>query len=409
MQISWDQQYARRTQRMKSSAIRELLKVTEEPDVISFAGGLPAPEVFPVEQFAEVAQKVLSESGPQALQYGATEGYRPLRELLAQIATQEGMTASVENIAITTGSQQALDLFGKILINPGDFIVVESPTYMGTLQAWSPYGAEYIPLPSDEHGMILDSLEEVLQRGPKAIYSQPNFQNPSGRTLSLERRYQLVDAARRYGIPILEDDPYSRLRFEGKPLPTLQQIDSAERSDSDSYQGHVIHLSTFSKVLSPGLRLGWIIAPPELISKFVQAKQGTDLHTPSFTQMIAYEMLRDGMIEEHIPLICDTYRTRRDAMLEAMERYFPSGVTWTHPEGGMFLWVTLPEGIDTARLLQEAVEQQRVACVPGEAFHPNGGGNNTMRLNFSNASPEKIREGIARLAKVLSSQLAASR
>jgi len=409
MQISWDQKYAKRTQRMKSSAIRELLKITEEPDVISFAGGLPAPEVFPVEKFAEVAQKVLSESGPQALQYAATEGYRPLRELLAQLATQDGVTTSVENILITTGSQQALDLLGKILIDPGDFIVIESPTYMGTLQAWSSYGAEYLPLPSDDQGMILDSLEELLQRGPKAIYSLPNFQNPSGRTLSLERRHQLVDAARRYGIPILEDDAYARLRFEGEFLPSLQQVDSALQNDSSSYQGNVVHLSTFSKVLSPGLRLGWVIAPPQLISKLVQAKQGTDLHTPTFTQMIAYEMLRDGFIEQHIPIIRETYRIRRDAMLEALAQYFPPEATWTHPEGGMFLWITLPEGIDTARLLQEAVEKERVACVPGAAFHPCGGGDNTMRLNFSNSSPEKIREGIKRLARVLSSQLATSR
>lgn len=398
----WDQQYAQRTKRMSSSAIRELLKLTELPDVISFAGGLPAPEVFPVEKISTITQRILHDAGPQALQYSATEGYRPLREWLAQAASQDGRTVTVDNILITSGSQQGLDLLGKVLVDPGDTLLVESPTYMGALQAWAPYGAEYVTLPSDEDGLILDDLEAVLQKRPKFIYMLPNFQNPSGRTLSLQRRQHLVEATSRYGIPILEDDPYGRLRFEGEPLPTLHLLAGRAQSGS-KYNGHVLHMGTFSKILAPGLRLGWIIAPAPLISKLVQAKQGTDLHTPTFTQMIAYEMARQGFIEEHIPLIRQVYRERRDAMLDALSEYFPSHVTWTHPQGGMFLWVTLPEGSDSAKILQEAV-QQKVAFVPGTAFHPCGGGENTMRLNFSNASPEKIREGIARLGKVLSRQ-----
>jgi 2-aminoadipate transaminase len=401
--IDWDQQYAQRTRRMSSSAIRELLKLTELPDVISFAGGLPAPEVFPIEPISAITQRILHDAGPQALQYSATEGYRPLREWLAQAASQEGLPVTVDNILITSGSQQGLDLLGKVLIDPDDTLLVESPTYMGALQAWAPYGAEYVTLPSDDDGLILDDLEAVLQKRPKFIYMLPNFQNPSGRTLSLERRQYLVEATARYGIPIVEDDAYVRLRFEGESLPSLQLLAGRARQESE-YKGHVIHMGTFSKILSPGLRLGWIIAPAQLISKLVQAKQGTDLHTPTFTQMIAYEMARQGFIEEHIPLIRHVYRTRRDAMLAALSEYFPAHVTWTHPQGGMFLWATLPEGMDSVKILEEAVEQ-KVAFVPGTAFHPRGGGENTMRLNFSNSSPEKIREGIARLGKVLEGKL----
>ncbi len=402
MPILWEQQYAQRTKRMRGSAIRELLKLTESPDVISFAGGLPAPEVFPVEQIAAITQRILQKAGPQALQYSATEGYRPLRELLAQMASQQGMNVTVENVLITTGSQQGLDLLGKILIDPGDALLVEAPTYMGTLQAWAPYGAEYVTLPSDENGLILDGLDAVLQKHPKFVYVLPNFQNPSGRTLSLERRQYLVEATRRYGIPVVEDDAYALLRFEGEPLPSLQLLAGREQSASDEYQGHVVYLGTFSKILAPGLRLGWIIAPAPLIGKLVQAKQGTDLHTSTFTQMIAFEMAHDGFIEKQIPLIRETYRLRRDAMLEALSTFFPADATWTRPQGGLFLWVTLPEGMDTSKLLAEAVEQ-RVAFVPGAAFYPCGGGENTLRLNFSNASPEKIREGIARLGQVLAS------
>jgi 2-aminoadipate transaminase len=264
-----------------------------------------------------------------------------------------------------------------------------------------------VTLPSDENGLILDELEAVLQKRPKFIYILPNFQNPSGRTLSLERRQYLVEATTRYGIPIVEDDAYVRLRFEGESLPSLQLLASRAQKESE-YKEHVIHMGTFSKILSPGLRLGWIIAPTPLISKLVQAKQGTDLHTPTFTQMIAYEMAREGFLEEHIPLIREVYRKRRDTMLAALSEHFPAHITWTRPQGGMFLWATLPEGTDSVKILEEAV-QQKVAFVPGTAFHPCGGGENTMRLNFSNASPEKIREGIARLGQVLARQKSAVR
>jgi 2-aminoadipate transaminase len=400
MQTAWEQRYAQRVQRMKSSAIRELLKVTQQPDTISFAGGLPAPEVFPVEQVAAAARRVLRDSGPQALQYSATEGYRPLREMIASRLGRDGLNVTLDNVLITSGSQQGLDLLGKLFIDPGDTVLVEAPTYMGALQSWNPYGAEYSTLPCDEHGVDTERLEQALQAGPKCMYVLPTFQNPTGVTLSIKRRLQLVSAARRYGVPVIEDDPYSQLRFEGEDLPNLLVLDSDQERDASGYQGNVIYMSTFSKVLAPGLRLGWLVAPAQVVGKLVQAKQGTDLHTSSFTQMLVYELARDGFLEAHAPLIRRVYRERRDVMLAALAREFPTGVTWTHPEGGMFLWLTLPEGIDTTAVLQEAVEH-KVVFVPGQAFYPNGGGANTMRLNFSHPSPDMIDEGIARLARVV--------
>lgn len=397
--MSWDQHFAQRTKRMKSSAIRELLKVTERADIISFAGGLPAPEVFPIETIATFTQQVLRDNGPQALQYSATEGYLPLRTLLAQQTSQHGLHVTTDNLVITSGSQQALDLLGKILLDPGDLILVEEPTYMGALQAWSSYEPQYVALPIDEHGIVLDHLEEALQRHPSFMYIQPNFQNPGGVSLSLERRQRLVELAARYDVLIIEDDPYGRLQFEGETVPTLLQLDSARREQAP-YQGNVIRLNTFSKVLAPGWRLGWVTAAPQIITKIVQAKQGVDLQTPTFTQMIAYEIMKTGFLEQHIPFIQEVYRQHRDIMLEALQKYFPSDATWTYPSGGMFLWITLPAGSDATAILREAVKRG-VAFVPGADFHACGGGENTFRLNFSNATPDNIRTGIARLGEVL--------
>ncbi len=407
MSASWEQTYAQRTQRMSSSAIREILKLTDQPDVISFAGGLPSPEVFPVQDFAEACQRVLSEKGAQSLQYSVTEGYVPLRETVVHITERQGLTLTPENVLITAGSQQALDLLGKILIDPGDRILVESPTYLGALQAWAPYGAEYITVPTDHNGMITDALEDALRQKPKLIYLIPNFQNPMGVTLTLERRQQIVALAERYNVPIIEDDPYGQLRYEGEHIPSVLILDGQPRPQTPIYDGNVIYLSTFSKILAPGLRLAWVIAPVSVIRKLVQAKQGADLHTPTFNQMVAYEVSRGGFLDRHIHLIRRLYREHRDLMLAALDSHFPPGVEWTHPAGGLFLWATLPAHIDSARVLQAAVEQ-KVAFVPGAPFHPNGGGQNTMRLNFSNASPENIRNGIFRLGKVLTEQIRAS-
>jgi 2-aminoadipate transaminase len=386
---------------MGSSIIRELLKFTEQPDIISFAGGLPAPDVFPVEEFSAACQRVLKDYGAQALQYGATEGYLPLREMVARHTARYGIEVTPENILITSGSQQALDLLGKILINPGDRILVESPTYLGALQAWNAYGAEYVAVPSDNNGMNTDALENALRSGPKFIYVLPNFQNPTGVTLSLERRKHLIELADQYGVPIIEDDPYGQLRYEGEHLPSVVVLDGKFRGSCDPcYRGNVIYLSTFSKILAPGIRLAWVVAPPEVIRKLVQAKQGADLHTATFNQIVAYEVGHGGFLDRHIKLIRKVYSERRDIMLAAMDTYFPPGVDWTQPQGGLFLWGIMPSEIDASQLLKEAVEH-KVAFVPGEPFHPVGGGTNTMRLNFSNATPDNIREGIMRLAKLL--------
>jgi 2-aminoadipate transaminase len=385
---------------MGSSAIRELLKLTQIPGIISFAGGLPAPEVFPVEEFKKACDIVLSEVGSQALQYGTTEGYLPLRELIARHSCRYGIKVDSENIQITTGSQQALDLLGKLLINPGDRVLVEAPTYLGALQAWNAYEPEYITVPSDEHGMQTEALESALRYGPKFIYVLPNFQNPTGATLSLERRKQLIALADQYGVPIVEDDPYGQLRYEGDHLPPVLVLDDEYQDNGRvNYHGNVIYLSTFSKTLAPGIRLAWIVAPPEVIKKIVQGKQGADLHTSTFTQIVSYEVAKGGFLDEHVRTIRRVYGERRDVMLKAMEDNFPEGVTWTHPLGGMFLWVSLPEGIDARDLVEKAI-QLKVAYVPGAPFFPNGGGENTLRLNFSNANPEMIEEGITRLGKV---------
>jgi 2-aminoadipate transaminase len=401
MQTPWEYRYANRTKRMGSSVIRELLKLTEQPDIISFAGGLPAPDVFPIKQFKEACAYVLDNNGPQALQYGTSEGYTPLREMIARHNARFSVDIEADNIMITSGSQQALDFIGRVFINQGDHIVVESPTYLGALQAWNAYGAQYISVPSDEHGMIVDKLEEALRIGPKFIYVLPNFQNPTGTTLSLERRHQLVELADRYGVPIIEDDPYGQLRYEGDHLPSVVMLDSEHQNcNGHKYSGNVIYMSTFSKLLAPGLRLAWVIAPKEVIRKLVQSKQAADLHTATFNQVVAYEVGKGGFIDEHVKVIRATYKERRDVMLETMDEVFPSEVRWTHPEGGMFLWGILPEGMDAAEVFKKAVER-KVAFVPGASFHPNGGGDNTMRINFSYANPEIIREGITRLGTLL--------
>jgi 2-aminoadipate transaminase len=390
---------------MGSSAIRELLKLTEKPDIISFGGGLPAPDVFPVDDFAAACDRVLHEFGAQALQYGTTEGYLPLREMIARHTARYGIKITPDNILITSGSQQALDLLGKVFINPGDRILVEEPTYLGALQAWNAYGAEYVTVPMDEDGMITDVLEEALRAGPKFIYVLPNFQNPTGVTLSVERRQALLELADRYGVPIIEDDPYGQLRYEGNHLPSVVTLDGQFReSGSMPYRGNVIYLSTFSKTLSPGIRLAWVVAPQEVIRKLVQAKQGADLHTATFNQMVAYEVSRGGFLDRHVWMIRRVYGERRNIMLEAIEDFFPKGVRWTHPQGGLFLWGMLPEGMLSRQVLEKAIEQ-KVAFVPGDSFYARGGGENTMRINFSNATPEKIRIGIERLGSVIRQQM----
>lgn len=403
MTTPWNLRAAQRMERVGSSMIRELLKLAQRPEVISFAGGLPAAELFPIAEVDEAASRVLQEHGSNALQYSTTEGYPPLREYLANKLAAQGLPVTADNVLITSGAQQALDIVGRVLLNPGDYVLTERPTFLGALQAWRSYQANFVSAPVDDDGVCTHELEDVMTCAPKFMYALPNFQNPSGVTMTLERRLALVDIADRYGMPIVEDDPYGDLRFEGEGLPPLIVLDQERfgRSASGLTQGNVIYVGTFSKTLAPGFRLGWMVAPTSMIQMGVKAKQGMDLHTSTFNQMIAYELVRDGFIDRHVRRIQAAYRERRDVTLAAMEAHFPYGVRWTQPKGGLFLWVTLPESIDTAVLLETAVAQQHVAFVPGFTFYPDGSGRNTMRLNFSSAHPEQIEIGMERLGRVL--------
>jgi len=394
---NWENVYAARTDRIKSSAIRELLKLSQQPDVISFAGGLPAAEVFPVDLIKKAVNVVLETNSDVALQYGTTEGYTPLRKVIKKSNEKYNINFDIDNIMITAGGQQALDLIGKVFINPGDKVLVEAPTYLGALQAWNTYGAEYVCIPNDEHGMMVDQLEKLLSSDIKLIYALPNFQNPTGVTLSFERRKILIELAEKYNVPIIEDDPYGRLRYEGEHLPPLYSISG---QNNNEYNGNVIYMSSFSKILSPGFRLAWMIAPKDVISKLVQAKQGTDLHTGTFSQVVAYEVCKDDFLNEHIKNVCRVYNDRRNVMLDTLCEHMPDRVSWSHPEGGLFLWVKLPDEMDTEAIFPAAVDE-KVAYVPGSAFFADGSGHNAMRLNFSYAQPEQINEGINRLSKVI--------
>lgn len=402
MATSWEYRYAQRMKGMKSSIVREILKITSQPDVISFAGGMPAPELFPLKEIEQACVKVLRKHGSSALQYSISEGYVPLREFIVQKMARYNIMATVDNVLITTGSQQGLDLVARVLVDPGDVIIVEAPTFVGALQSFTAYQASYAGVPLDDEGMMVDVLEQkIVETHPKFMYVLPNFQNPAGVTLSKNRRERLVTLAHQYGVPILEDDPYGELRFEGEHLEPLVVLSARQNGQQSGYfEGDVIYMSTFSKTLAPGLRLGWVVAPVEVIKKLVQAKQGADLHTSTFDQMMAYEVVSDGFLDEHVKEIKETYRQRRDAMLTAMDQRFPDGTTWTRPQGGLFLWVRLPEGVDCEELIKEAIEQ-KVAFVPGTAFYADGSGHDSLRLTFATCPSDMIDEGIKRLGKAI--------
>ena len=402
MDTLWTSQLSSGAKNITSSAIRDLLKVTEQPDVISFAGGLPAPECFPTEELAAAAERVLIEHPIAALQYGPTEGYRPLREFITTLMRGRGLSIPTDQILMLNGSQQGLDAVGKLFIDPGSLVLVEEPTYLGALQAWRPYNPRFISLPMDDDGLDVAALERVLQSGerPRFLYLVSCFQNPTGITPSPIRKRALLQLAATYGLPIVEDDPYGELYYEGTRPPILAAMDAEMHGELR----HVLYLSTFSKLLAPGLRVGWAAAPKEIVDKFAHAKQGLDLHTGSMSQAVAYEACRDGLLDRHIPTIRATYHARRDTMLSALEQHMPEGVSWTRPAGGMFLWLTLPPEIDTATLLSASLEQ-KVAFVPGATFHANGGGTNTMRLNFSHSAPPRIAEGVSRLAQSITELL----
>lgn len=391
----WESCLAKRMQSVSSSMIRELLKITQQPGVISFAGGLPAAEMFPIREFREACDFILQEVPERALQYGTTQGYIKLRKYLHETVKKYGVPAVPDNILITNGSQQALDLIGRAFINAGDVILTECPTYLGAIQAWRPCGPRFATVPIDDDGMRVDLVEEQLkQGGVKFIYVLPNFHNPAGTTLSSERRARLAELAAKYHVFIVEDDPYGQLRFEGEDLAPIISY----------HKENVIYLSTFSKTLAPGIRLGWIIAPERVIDKLVLVKQGADLHTSTFVQHIANDICQRGILKRHVLKIRAEYRKRRDVMMAAIGESFPKGTLVTRPQGGLFLWARLPEQIDTAKLFPIALEE-KVAFVPGHVFFPNGGGHNTMRLNFSCMGPDEIKEGIRRLGLALKREL----
>lgn len=386
--------FSDRANRIKASEIRELLKLTVQPDIISFAGGLPAAELFPLEKIAEVSRDVVLNDGEAALQYSPTEGLKKLREIIISQRLQPvNINMNLDEIAITSGSQQALDFTGKMFINEGDTIIVESPTYLGALNAFLAYAPKYIEIPLEKDGMDLDKLEEVLESGlkPKFIYTIPDYQNPSGITMSMKKRKRLMDIANRHDLILIEDSPYAELCFDGEQLDPIKSLDT---------EGRVIYLGTYSKTFTPGLRIGWVVGNPTIINKFIQVKQGADLQTSSLDQRIAAEYMTRYDLNEHIAMIIDVYSKRRDVMLETMKRTFHKDITFVESTGGLFTWVTVREDIDTKELMQEALKEN-IAFVPGASFFASNGHNNYMRLNYSCMPEEKIKTGIERLAKVL--------
>ena len=398
--MNWNELFSERAGRMKPSAIREILALTQKPEIISLAGGLPDPALFPVDLFATAMDKVIREKPEVVLQYGGTPGYEPLRKLLVERCNKKGEDIKIDNLIITTASQQGIDLIGKVFIDPGDTVIVEAPTYLAAIQAWYVYGAKFATIELDDHGMQIDKLEEKLaeldKKGikPKFIYTIPTFQNPAGYTMPLERRKKLMAIAKKRQIPIIEDNPYGELRFTGEHIPSLQAMDK----EVDT----VISLSTFSKILCPGLRLGWIVGPEEAIDKILKSKQASDLCSPILTQAAVAQFITEGHLDRHIPKIIESYSKKYQVMRDAIEKYFPKieGMHYTKAEGGMFVWVTLPERYNATEMFKKAIEK-KVAYIVGSAFFANGGGHNTFRLNFSFPPVEKITEGIKRLGDLL--------
>lgn len=385
--------------RVTASAIRELLKVTSIPGMISFAGGLPTPEMFPAEEIGEIAKKVISSNPNKALQYGCTEGSAGLKEeLIKLLKREEDIDVSQDEMLVVSASQQGLDIVSKTFVDPGDAVIVAKPTYLGALQAFETYAADMVGVESDEYGIIAESLEEKLEELKKAgrqckfIYIVPDFQNPTGTTIPEERRVKILELAKKYGTLILEDSPYRQVRFKGEHQKTFYALDKGE--------GNVITMFTFSKTFVPGFRLGYVIGDKEIIRKFVILKQAMDLCTSPACQAITEEYLKQGKIEAHVAKLVKLYSKKRDAMINALQKYMPEGVSWTEPEGGLFLWVVMPENIDSEKMLETAIKNH-VAYVMGSAFYPDRSGRNTMRLNFSYSSFEEIDEGIKRLAKAI--------
>lgn len=397
MTSAWTQ--ARRAARMNPSIIREILKVTEKPGILSMAGGLPSADTFPVEALKAACDKVLTENAREALQYAASEGFAPLREWVAARAAKLGMNVKPDQVLITSGSQQGLDLVGKILCDAGAPVAVETPTYLGALQAFTPYEPIFTSLASDDEGVLPEAIIKLPHDAPgtRFAYLLPNYQNPTGRVMSAERRVAVMAAAKAAGVPVIEDNPYGDLWFDEAPPPAL----------ASHWPEGTLYLGSFSKVLTPGFRLGYIIAPPELYPKLLQAKQAADLHTPGFNQRVVYEVVKNGFLDEHVPSIRARYKANRDAMAEGLREHLPEGCEWHSPHGGMFFWIRLPEGLDAMALLPKAVDAG-IAFVPGAAFYAHQPDLRTMRLSFVTLTPELIRDGVAILGRVLREALNAT-
>jgi 2-aminoadipate transaminase len=402
MASNFSRHFAERTKDMKASEVRELLKLLQVPGMISFAGGFPNPETFPTEIIRKIADDILRTDGPQALQYGITEGYPPLREAVADRMNKKGMDVSKDNVLITSGSQQVIDLMGKMFIDPGDIVVVSAPTYLAALTSFSAYQATFESIPLDQDNMRMDLFEDRIKklarrgRPPKIVYVLPNFHNPAGVTMPEKNRKKLIDLASDFDLIVLEDDPYSELRYTGEPIPPIKSLDD---------EGRVVYMGTFSKILAPGLRTGWLVADPEILRKLVIAKQSTDVCTNMLSQRIAHEYIIRGHIDPQIEKIKKIYGRKLDIMLKGLEEYAPSEIKWVRPEGGMFLWLTLPETIDSGDLLTKALKKH-VAFVTGKAFYADPkDGKNAMRLNFTHPSDDTITEGLKRLGSVMNEEL----
>jgi 2-aminoadipate transaminase len=389
--LQWN--FSERAKGMQASFIREILKVTQQPEITSFAGGLPSPATFPVEIMQAAFDKVLSTNGKVALQYGPTDGYMPLRQWIADSLSQNGAKIAPEQVLMVSGSQQALDLIGKVLIDEGSKVLVETPSYLGALQAFSVYRPEFHSVATDEHGLVPSSLDAIAE-GARLLYALPNFQNPTGRSLSVARRQELVETCARLNLPLIEDDPYGALSYTGQPSPKMVAMNP---------EG-VIYMGSFSKVLTPGIRLGYVVAPLPMVRRLELAKQAADLHTAQLTQMVVHEVVKDGFLDKHIPTIRELYGNQCKAMLDAMDQHFPKEATWTKPDGGMFIWVELPQHINAMELLDEAIKN-KIAFVPGAPFYANEPATNTLRLSFVTVPPDRIRAGIEVLGKLIKARM----
>ncbi len=386
-------EFSSRVPKSDSDPVGDILKVAGKPGIISFAGGLPAPELFPIAGVKKAAEEVMDEDGAAALQYGSAKGVGKLIDTVVQRSKRDGVVTDADHVMISTGSQQAIDLTGKMFVDPGDTVIIERPTYLCAVDVFRSYGAHFVGVDMDDDGMRMDQLEQAIIDNPntKVIYTVPNFQNPTGRTMSVERRKQMVQIAEKYNVMILEDNPYGAIRFTGENIPAVKSFDKT---------GHVIYMSTFSKILAPGIRVGWIVAGPQLIKKFTFMKQSADVHTDNFVQFVVAKFFAENDVEAHIKKISAMYVKRKDVMINAMKKYFPSDVKFSNPDGGMFLWVEVPGDVNTQAMFDECIKNN-VAFVPGEPFYANNAPSGRFRLNFSNTPEDQIEIGIKRLASAI--------